>query len=358
MNSKNNLTRSRSPKRKQDIDFITLIDAADQNSLEEAGLPDDYVRGTVFSDNWMPIQQRDWDREYIDMVMGRSVYDTLPAAARHDESMPEGLKRIPPQIVAEPDILDRDMIIDKFVKEAMNQPDRVNDLDAGFFRKRPPLKRKVVSSYRRPAAPRQQVQPKPAPENTQNDVDNDTGGSWLARILVNSTRNDADGLTTLRKIYPDARPYGDDNYIFTHPDTGRPTLLDPPGLDWGEIADNSRLITEILGGTAGAIVGGPVISALSAEGVGQLHDYVLKGLGREDSRSNQQRIQDALINAGLNFGGSRVVSAGKRAADNILRRDMPAVPETTKSFGKELGSNIAATGILQGLDGLKRWIHE
>ena len=66
-------------------------------------------------------------------------------------------------------------------------------------------------------------------------LDRTTGASTLARTAAHKNLSKEDRLATVRKTYPDAEEY-EDNYVFTNPETGKPTLFNETegGLfDWG-----------------------------------------------------------------------------------------------------------------------------
>src|ERR1051326_442876 len=67
-------------------------------------------------------------------------------------------------------------------------------------------------------------------------------------------------LQAIRKIYPDAQPTGDGNFVYTDPKTGKRTLYNPPGLDFGDVASIIPQIGETVGGALGA-AGGAVAGA-------------------------------------------------------------------------------------------------
>jgi len=108
--------------------------------------------------------------------------------------------------------------------------------------------------------------------NTQM-IDRDTGAPSYIRAIVGSVYDDADRLATIQQYYPDAQPYDDNNFIFTNPDTGKPTVFNPKGMDTGDIAGATReIMTSVgsgLGAAAGALAGGGVASVpMSVVGAG------------------------------------------------------------------------------------------
>ena len=108
-------------------------------------------------------------------------------------------------------------------------------------------------------------------ENPAGDtqmIDRDTGAPSYIRAIVGSVYDDADRLATIQQYYPDAQPYDDGNFIYTSPETGRPTVFNPKGMDMGDIAGATReLMVTVgsgLGAAAGATAGLGVASAPGA----------------------------------------------------------------------------------------------
>src|SRR5689334_21642542 len=77
-------------------------------------------------------------------------------------------------------------------------------------------------------------------------VDQSTGAPASVRLRVGGSP-EGDRLANLRKFFPDAVPYGSDNFVFTNPDTGKPTLYNPKGFDFGDVASMGREVTTSVG---------------------------------------------------------------------------------------------------------------
>lgn len=92
---------------------------------------------------------------------------------------------------------------------------------------------------------------KPAFEDT---LDRSRGAPASIRSAAASAPTDQDRLSFLKKYYPDIQSYKEDNYVFTDPETKRPTLYNPEGLDLGDVAEFGRGTAELLGGGIGAAV--------------------------------------------------------------------------------------------------------
>lgn len=167
-----------------------------------------------------------------------------------------------------------------------------------------------------------------------SNIDRNKGAPARIRALVGAARTPEDRLATLRKIYPDAQPFDDDNFIFTDPKTGRPTLYNSAGLDVGDLASIGGEASELAGGVLGAAVaappaiaaaiptGGasllaiPAATGLGAAGARELFDVTARMGGTEDTRSLPTRLTDTAVTAGANAVGARV---GDLAAQGISR---------------------------------------
>ena len=85
-------------------------------------------------------------------------------------------------------------------------------------------------------------------------IDEQTGAPQNVRAAVGGAQTEADRLATIRRFYPDAQPFGDDNFVFTDPRTGRRALYNPPGLDLGDPISVVPEIAELVGGTVGTVL--------------------------------------------------------------------------------------------------------
>ena len=99
-------------------------------------------------------------------------------------------------------------------------------------------------------------------------VDKESGAPGRVRMMVGSARPE-DRLANLQRFYPDAVLYGEDNFVFTDPASGRPTLYNPEGLDPGDAASLAREGAQVVGSGLGAVFGagaGAVIGAPTGPG--------------------------------------------------------------------------------------------
>ena len=104
-------------------------------------------------------------------------------------------------------------------------------------------------------------------------IDTKTGAPGNVRAAVSAAQTPDDRLATLKNFYPDALPvevldpqdgaakFGYGNFVFTNPETGKPTLFDEdlrifgipvPGLR--DLVDVGPEIAETVGAIGGAIV--------------------------------------------------------------------------------------------------------
>lgn len=194
-------------------------------------------------------------------------------------------------------------------------------------------------------------------------IDKNTGAPAFARMIVGSA-DEQDKMPNVKRFFPDAFEYGDGNYVYTDPGTGRPTLFNPEGLDVGDVAAFGREATQAVGAGLGATFGaaggfvvgaptGPGILATTAGGAamgaglgtsagGQLFDLAANFLmHRIDTRSTTEKTLEAGADffagavgqrAGemLGEGVKRAVGGGTRAAKALadafrrLRIEPPA----------------------------------
>ena len=87
-------------------------------------------------------------------------------------------------------------------------------------------------------------------------IDRESGASWSAQKAVGDSLRQDDKLAALRGFYPDAEPFGEENFIFTNSDTGKITLFNPPGFQVKDIARYGRPASIVVGSTLAGIAGG------------------------------------------------------------------------------------------------------
>jgi hypothetical protein len=98
------------------------------------------------------------------------------------------------------------------------------------------------------------------PTPSEKQIEMTTGAPLGVRAAVGSSTTSEDKLATLKKFFPDAQPYDKDNFIYTDPKTGRPTLMNEknpvlfgvPLPTMGDIAGALPEISEFVGAGTGA----------------------------------------------------------------------------------------------------------
>jgi hypothetical protein len=195
-------------------------------------------------------------------------------------------------------------------------------------------------------------------------VDKERGARLAARSATGATSRPDDRLATLKKYYPDAQPYGDDNFVFTDPKTGRPTLYNPPGLDVGDVASVGPEISEMAGGIVGATLATPpaVAGAAPTAGTSLLtipagyglgaaagrEGYSLLStplMGTEDTRGLLERLSDITITGGVNAVGGRIAELLGRGASNVAGPVVRAAKNRLLQPGTQAISDFATAGV-------------
>lgn len=183
-------------------------------------------------------------------------------------------------------------------------------------------------------------------EPSIENLDADLRVPKALRVEVGALNKPEDRLAAIRKTYPTAIPYGDDNFIYTDPETGKTGMYNPEGLDWGDWASLLPEVGEMIGAGVGAVggavgggatgsvvpvvgtgagaVGGAVVGAGTGGAAGK--DFVERGInwyfGNEDTRTTGEYLTDKAIDAGVNAAGEGVgrgVVAGYKAAKNGIK---------------------------------------
>jgi len=156
------------------------------------------------------------------------------------------------------------------------------------------------------------------------ELDISVGAPLKVRQAVGSAETPEDRLATIRMTYGDAQPFGEDNFVFTNPETGRPTLYNPEGFDFGDVASVQPELAEVFGGAVGAAAGLPAgpIGAVTGAGLGaaagrEMNNLLMSNVGGTvDTRGLAQRGADAATTAAVNSGGQMAgdaLVAGGRA---------------------------------------------
>lgn len=141
-------------------------------------------------------------------------------------------------------------------------------------------------------------------------VDTETGAGWGTRAIAGLYDDPKLRLQAVQKYYPDAKPEGDDNFVFTDPKTGKKTLYNPKGFDTGDVLSLGRDAATLTGSTLGAVAG----TAGASPGVGTI---LGAGAGGMVGGMAADKIADAITGIERN-PWSHVKDAGKDFGLNAL----------------------------------------
>ena len=187
----------------------------------------------------------------------------------------------------------------------------------------------------------------------RENIDSESGAPISVSMVVGPSGelSDDERLKTLRNYYPDAVPYGEDNFIFIDPDSGKFTLYNAPGLDFRDVSEYTKTGVEIVAGGLGAAAGfvsglatgpGAVVSsptlAVVGAGIGtevgaRLFDASM-GIFSGRERAPKPLIEEftetgvrvGLASTGqavgplIAAGGKRVLTGGRKAASDLIAK--------------------------------------
>jgi len=238
----------------------------------------------------------------------------------------------------------------------------------GFIKTQANQHNKIMATEVLPPLPKGATTLPPLPSGALNidNLDKDTGVSASLRSTVSAYKKPEDKLKLIKKYYPDAIPFGSDNYVFKNPKTNRPTLFNPEGVDFGDFAEYGRIGANILGGLAGfttsAIVASPTIvgvpvagaagGAVGSVAAGEAYDAALRsifGEGVEDTRTASEYATDLAIEGTIEavtpFPAAAGIKYGRQGLDKLLN-----TPQTKNiiNSAKNLGINELPLGVSSG----------
>lgn len=205
----------------------------------------------------------------------------------------------------------------------------------------------------------------PDPATAQEgQVDSKSGSGIITRLIVGNAKNPADRLASMRNHYPEAQPYGEDNFIYYNRDTGVPTLYNPPGMmpELGDFAEYGRVGTEIGAGIGGAILAAPTtpagqiaVAAGSATAGGLAYDQAMNQIGGQDTRDLGKLASDTVIEFGLNMipfdkglGAAKdFISPGFH---KIMTNANKAVIDVANKYDINATAGVLGNRFMQGVD--------
>lgn len=174
----------------------------------------------------------------------------------------------------------------------------------------------------------------PSPPASDRAMNTTTGAPPNVRYSVGGAPGPMSRLQTMQRYYPDAQPYGTDNFTYTNPQTGQTMLYNPPGFDFGDLPSIAPEIAEFAGG----VLGGAGATALTrnpvgvAAGVGagaatgkEIENLVARMVTeRQDARNAPQAAVDTAFTFGVNAAGQGISDAllavGKAVVRPLVRR--------------------------------------
>ena len=199
----------------------------------------------------------------------------------------------------------------------------------------------------------------------EGQINQDRGASAGVRAQVGAAQSPEDRLATMRNFYPEAIPYGDDNFLAINRRNDQPFLYNPPGMDLGDIPEYGREITTGLAGIGAAVATSPAVltgagaptpyvaGGLASAGAGLLYDQGMKNLGDTvDTRTLGEQVEDFSVEAALgmlpvdklgapvsNFFRNRIIDPSKNA-----------VREVVEKYGIEATAGTVGDGFLKSLE--------
>lgn len=201
---------------------------------------------------------------------------------------------------------------------------------------------------------------------SQKRIDKDSGAPSYVRAIVGGVQKPQDRLTTIQKYFPDAQAYGEDNFIYTDPESGNVTLYNPKGLDWGDTASIARegviTVGSGLGATAGFFAGGigaPVGAGVGAGVSANGFDALMNRAGlTADTRTFTETLMGTTVEAGAAMtgevagpliakGGKALIGGGKETLQRTVALfDRLGVKPTLATTGGK-GSARMQAGLVQ-----------
>jgi hypothetical protein len=233
-------------------------------------------------------------------------------------------------------------------------------------------------------------------------MDKESGAPKFLRSTVYAYKKPEDKLKIIRKYYPEAIPFGNNNFIFLNPTTKQPVLFNPEGLDIGDLAEYARIGAEILGAIGGGLAGGLVTSptvagipagvlggsVVGSVSAGEAFDQIMRsfyGKGTEDTRTVGEHLGDVGIQAAVETiappgiskaGGFLRKNANKlfndpnakaiiNSAENLNIKDLPlgvmtgpTIAKTENALASSLGGSAISKSYLASMDQLNKAIFD
>jgi len=205
-------------------------------------------------------------------------------------------------------------------------------------------------------------------QNVQQGRVSDEGADLVTRAVVGSSRGPEDKLASMRQRYPEAIPYGEDNYLFYDRENQAPTLYNPKGFDAGDVAEYGRTAAEITGGVLAGIGSSPtgllatVPAAAGATASGVLYDVGMQQLGKMDNRDIGQYAADTAIEFGMNtIPWERALGFTRNlinpALHNLMSNSNKRIAEVARKYDIEPTVGVIGNRMLGALDATSQKIY-
>lgn len=199
------------------------------------------------------------------------------------------------------------------------------------------------------------------------ELDKFTGAPYAARFAIGSAADDSMKLQRARDFFGDGvRQEPDGGISFIHPQTGQRTLVNPEGMDFGDLFGAGREIASaaagipaaiaggIAGGGVGSLATGSLAASAAGAGMGQLMDAGAAKLARmaAEKRGVQPSPMQSPLDAAQEFGmetglgtvGGMALGGLGRAAGAALNPMKQEIVQAWRNMGQQIPSIAAATG--------------
>ena len=173
-------------------------------------------------------------------------------------------------------------------------------------------------------------------------VDTESGAGWGTRAIAGLYDDPKLRMQAVQKYYPDAKPEGDDNFVFTDPKSGKKTLFNPKGFDTGDVMSLGRDAATLAGSTLGAVGGTvgatPGLGTIIGAGAGGVYGGMAADKIADSITGIERNPMTMLKDAGKDFGINAVGEGVGGAVAKVLG---PSVSRLTGTTTDEL-SKLAA----------------
>lgn len=200
------------------------------------------------------------------------------------------------------------------------------------------------------------------PHLVPNAINLERGADIGTRLAVNNAPA-GDRLGAMRARYPEAMPYGDDNFVYYNRETGQPQIFNPEGFDLGDLVGGGRLLANVGGGITAGVLATPTTPLGQAAAVstgattaGIIYDEAVEGIfGTPDSRSPSEQIMDYGFEAVMNMlPFEKALGKAKNVVSPYLRDAMTTankkVIEVANKYNIRPTAGVIGNKMMQSVD--------